>query len=519
MTSTFFGLETAKRGMAAQQSALNTTAHNISNANTQGYSRQRVNFVQMEPFPPTSINSPAKQGQIGAGVKVETIERVRDGFLDNQYRNESTKTEYWNVKADALKRMEDILNEPSEAGLSATLDRFWQSLQDLAVNPSSTGARSVVRERGIALAETFQYLSSSIKSVQTELKKELNVTVTDVNFLSSQINHLNQKIAEIEPHGYVANDLYDERDRLLDQLSSLANIKVTYTPSGGNSNELAEGVATVEILNDKGNSIGTLIDAKQKKTNELSANYDSETGLVKSLTIGTKEIDVLDFRGLGKISGLIDSYGYMYSSEDSVIEEGIYPDLLKQLDSMAFDFAKGINNVHQEGWSVKDVQSDVHTPIDFFSFGNRQLTNSKGAAEGIQVSKEIISSADYIAAALPDSEGKVNIGDGQNAIQLAGVKHNEFTIDGKKTTISSYYEGIIGGMAILSQEADRSATNSQMMKDAINDRKQSISSVSLDEEMTNMIQFQQAYNASARMITLQDELLDRIINGMGLSGR
>lgn len=519
MTSTFFGLETARRGMFTQQSALSTTAHNIANANTPGYSRQRVNFVQTTSYPTVSKNSPTIPGQIGTGVEGGTVQRVRENFLDVQYRNENNKLGYWESRADALEKMEEIMNEPSETGLSSTLDRFWQSLQDLAVNPTNAGARSVVRERGIAVAETFNYLSTSLKSIQGDLKNELDVTVKEINSLALQINNINKQISEIEPHGYLPNDLYDERDRLLDQLSSLANIKVTGNPSGGNALAIAEGALTVEIVDGNGNTLGTLVDAKQKKANTLQVGYKADSGLVESVTIGQKKLDALEFNSTGKISSLIDSYGYTYESGSSTFEKGLFPDMLANIDTMAFEFANKFNEAHKAGWSIEDYNTGNHTPVDFFSFGDASLATSKGAAALIQVSQDILNSTDHIAAALPSSDGSVAIGDSQNAIILANVKNKTFSIDGNTTSFQNYYESIIGGMAVDSQEAKRLTSNSEVLRGAVEVRRQSVSAVSLDEEMTNMIQFQHAYNASARMITMQDEILDKIINGMGLSGR
>ncbi|WP_273124387.1 flagellar hook-associated protein FlgK [Bacillus weihaiensis] len=519
MTSTFFGLEIAKRGMFTQQSALSTTAHNIANANTPGYTRQRVNFVQTEAYPPVSKNSPVIPGQLGTGVEAGTVERVRESFLDVQYRNENNKVGYWENRANALEKMEEIMNEPSDTGLSVTIDRFWQSLQDLAVNPTNAGARSVVRERGIALAETFNYLSTSLTSIQGDLKNELNVSVKEINSLANQINNINKQISQVEPHGYLPNDLYDERDRLIDQLSSLANIKVSNTSSGGNPLAVAEGLSTIQLVDDSGNVLGTLVDGQTKSVNEFKVGYNATNGLAENVSIGAASIDIMDFNNTGRISSLIDSFGYTYDNAGSQVEQGLYPEMLAKLDTMAFEFAKQFNIVHQEGWSVEDYNSGTKTPEDFFSFGTATISDSKGAASLIQVSAAIKASTDHIAAAMPGSDGTVAIGDSSNAIRLAEVKNGTFLIGGETTTIQNYYEGIIGGMAVDTQEAERLTTNSQTLRDSVDTRRQSVSAVSLDEEMTNMIQFQHAYNASARMITMQDEILDRIINGMGISGR
>jgi len=533
MRSTFMGLETAKRGMFAQQSALQVTGNNIANANTEGYTRQRVNMRSSEQYPSVSLNRPQIPGQMGTGVEVDSVQRVRESFLDTQFRSENNKLGYWENRANALEKMEEIMNEPSDTGLSITLDRFWQSLQDLSLDPTNAGARSVVRERGIAVAETFNYLSTSLKSVQGDLKNELEVSVKELNSIATQINNINKQISEIEPHGYLPNELYDERDRLLDKLSSLANVKVTNHPSGGNALKIAEGTFSVEIVDNTGKVLGTLVDAKQQRVNELGINYSTITedgkakdGLVTSIKIGSKTLDVMDFNSAGKISSLIDSYGYTQELPDETFtEEGLYPSMLNNLDLMAHEFAQQFNEVHHKGWSIKDydankvpIEPDVKAAqekIDFFTVGDSQ----KGAAGIITISDKIIESTDYIAAAAMVNGKAPEIGNGNNAVNLAAVKNDSFLIGTVTSTFQNFYENIIGGMAVNAQEAERLTSNSTVLRDSVDQRRQSVSAVSLDEEMTNMIQFQHAYNASARMITLQDEILDKIINGMGLSGR
>ncbi|WP_100333210.1 flagellar hook-associated protein FlgK [Bacillus alkalisoli] len=620
MRSTFHSLEVARRGLTTQQTALQVTGHNIANANTPGFSRQRVNFVQTEPYPPASMNRPQIPGQLGTGVQAGSIQRVRESFLDIQFRGENNKHGYWTARADSLQKMEEIMNEPSETGLSKTLDRFWQSFQDLAVNPTNSGARSVVRQRGIAVADTFNYLSNSIQSIQQDLKNELDVTAKQINSISNRINNLNKQISEVEPHGLLPNDLYDERDRLVDELSQLVNIKVTRVGSGGNAMEIAEGKYTIEIVDDKGFPTGingVIVDGNSFRTRPISLDFDDKTGLVRDIKIGDVGITVSQFSSSGKFKGLIESYGYMVGNES----KGIYPDMNKHLDTIAYDFIAELNRVHNASWSNSSMDAGEHITFNFFE----PLNAREGAASNISLDAAIMTSLDNIAAStfnnglvvdgtfngfgnltnvsveiltmknpttnqleykykindrstnpvtnvfesnnfqsfdnlitnLENNPGftgstpptnlnlnaasidftrvkegdkwsfnlvekgpvKGNLGDGSGAIALAEVKNRPLSIGGVTTTIQNYYESVIGGMAVDAQEADRLSYNSEVLKSSVDQRRQSISSVSLDEEMTNMIQFQHAYNASARMITLTDELLDRIINGMGLAGR
>ncbi|MBA2877249.1 flagellar hook-associated protein 1 FlgK [Anoxybacillus kamchatkensis] len=503
MLSTFHGLETVRRGMTAQQQALYVTGHNIANANTPGYSRQRVNFEQTPPYPFASKNRPVMPGQMGTGVEGGTVQRMREEFLDVQYRGEHMKYGYWNTRAEALYKMEEIMNEPSDEGLAKTLDRFWQSLQDLAVNPSNSGARSVVRQRGMAVAETFHYLSSSLKSIRDDIKNELDVTVKAVNSLARQLNDLNKQISEVEVHGYLPNDLYDERNRLLDELSQYVNVKVTPVPSGGSALKIAEGRFTVELADRNGTSFGKLVDGNTGVFNEIKVEYET-TGekYVNEMKLGNDSLNFLNFKENGKVGALLHSYGYVGGT-------GLYPEMLNNLNAMAKAFVDEFNRVHQQG---KGLNGSTNVP--FFKYTDpNDVMGTLGIADQIDPKN---GSLDNIAAA---SSTGVGTGDGSNALALAEVKNNTLSIAGNTTTIQNFYESLIGQMAVNAQEAKRLSENSEVLRQSVDERRMAVSSVSLDEEMMNMMKFQHAYNASARMITMIDQMLDKIINNMGIVGR
>lgn len=517
MSSTFHGLEVAKRGMFTQQSALYTTAQNISNANTEGYSRQRVDFVTTEPYPPASRNRPQIPGQMGTGVEAGDITRIRETFLDQQYRGENTKRGYWEMRSDALSKLEEIMNEPSDQGLAVTMDQFWQSLEDLAANPENSGSRSTVRQRAIAVTDTFNFLSDSLVANRNDFRNEMDITVKEANNLLDQINQLNKQISEVEPHGYLPNDLYDKRDLLVDRLSGIINIKVSTVPSAPPSNTqmsaLAVGKYKIEIMDETGvNSFGTLLDG-DTIVNQLSfnQNYDTDSqgpiGL-ESISSGTVSYIPSSFRG--KLQGLTDAY------------TDIFPGMQKNLDEMAFNFVKEFNKVHNGARStpatttyglVIDPDTPAATPYkntDFFE----DLTTSTNASKKIAITNEIRSNTNYIAASKSGLPG-----DNANALDLADVRYNSMNINGQSTTIESFYASLIGEMGVEAQAANTMLETTTTLRQAVEDRRQSVSGVSLDEEMTNMIKFQQAYNASARMITIVDEMLDKIINGMGVGGR
>lgn len=676
MTSTFFGLETAKRALTTQQSALYTTGHNISNANTPGYTRQRVNFATTSPFPSPSLNRPQIPGQIGTGVKAGDIQRVRDSFTDMQYRTESSKFGYWQAKAEMLSQMEGIMNEPSDTGLANTMDQFWNALQDLSVQPQNDGARRVVRERGISLASTFNYISNSLKSIQKDYRKEIDTSQDQMNSILRQVNAINKQIGSIEPHGYLPNDLYDERDRLLDELSNMVNIRVEPKASGGLASANAEGLLDVylatpqgDILKDSSGKPVKLIDSSIGKAIGIHIEYANRTELDSPVThikffelnenkagfVGINNLSDADeanplyqfddasvFNSNGNLKGYMEGYGYKIDdgTEEGILK-GTYNDMLADLDLMAYTFATQFNLVHDSGWSLNEIRKGEPEEINFFDFNGVAPTadNYKGAAANLKVDQKILDDVQNIAAAAegnvltgtmnrknvtPTTVGnpsytgiydstKVNglnitsdpnsaspswpssvdnvdvavkvdgntwtytftavdsdgttytatasttdknpsffgidfntshvspkgtdewtftfkaegvkssdeafIGNGSNALALADVKDAILNFGGNLTNVQSFYQGMIGKLGDNASEANRMLNTSATLMDSVEQRRMSESSVSLDEEMMNMIKFQHAYNAAARNITLIDEMLDKIINGMGVGGR
>ncbi|MCH1625073.1 flagellar hook-associated protein FlgK [Fredinandcohnia quinoae] len=507
MTSTFHGLETARRGMVTQQAALYVTGHNIANTNTPGYSRQRVNFETTIPFPGVGMNAPKIPGHLGTGVTAGSIQRIRDEFADRQYRDENNKFGYWNSRAESLARMEEIMHEPSTEGLTASLDEFWKKLQDLAGSPDNTGARDIVLMQGQAVADSFKYISDSLNTVRDNLKSEIDLTKSTINSIAAQINGLNRQIGEIEPNGYVPNDLYDERDRLVDQLSELVNVKITVNLSGGNRDEIAIGKYTIDILDNNGTPIANLVDGVNYTANEIDYTTNAN-GYVDGITFvnapGTTH--PIDSFSNGKLKGLIDSYGYVDNAGNEV---GEYPNTLENLDKLALAFVNEFNAVHRNGSGLNGS-----TGLDFFT----PIANQKGAAANIKVA---ITDKNDIAA----SDITKGPGDGSNAYKLSEVITKDFgsyistPSAGLSGSVKDFYTGMIGTLGVAARETNLRLSQVNYTKESVEFRRQSVMAVSLDEEMTNIIKFQHAYNAAARNITIIDEMLDKIVNGLGTGGR
>ncbi|MGM9968619.1 MAG: flagellar hook-associated protein FlgK, partial [Rummeliibacillus sp.] len=416
--------------------------------------------------------------------------------------------------------------------------------------------RAVVAQRGEHLADSFNYISTQLTQIQTNLKNEISTESGKVNSIIKQIAALNQQIGNVEPNGYLPNDLYDARDSLLDQLSEYFNVTVDYTKSGGNALDIAEGSMNVYIKLDDGSKVQVV---NKDKGATLTANgykpvVDTTTNQVTSykkdvidksdtftpftdFTVtmdganSTITYDQFDNVGSGKMASLINSYGYATQTTDTwdtgttawkntvdvtaggkVLSDGLYPDKMEELNVLAQKFAEKFNELHNAGYTLGATSAHG---ADFFvdSDGNGAAGNNKITAANIKVNSTILGNNNLIAA----STGQDEAGNGKQAILLSNLKTT--TIAGlNNASAQTYYQGLIGDLGVQGQQATTMEYNSTTIQLTISNNRASVSSVSLDEEMTNMITFQQAYNASARMITVVDETLDKIINGMGRVG-
>jgi flagellar hook-associated protein 1 FlgK len=228
MTSTFQGIEIGKRGVNAHQQALNTTGHNLTNASTEGYSRQRVEFAAFEPIYLPGLNREETPGQIGQGVVVERIERLRDQLLDKRIVAQASAEGYWTARDPYLRRMDQIYLEPGKNSIRSKMDAFWDAWQELSKFPADTAPRTAVLERGKTLIDGIHGRYQSLKGLQVQADEDIQLTVKRVNDLSSQIAGLNRDIQKIKAQGDNPNDLMDRRDLLVDKLSSIIDITVDY---------------------------------------------------------------------------------------------------------------------------------------------------------------------------------------------------------------------------------------------------------------------------------------------------
>ena len=527
MRSTFMGLEASKKGLFVQQSALYTTGHNISNANTDGYTRQRVNMQATPGFPHPGLNSPTYPGHLGTGVEVSSIQRMRDEFTDRQFRQETNKLGYWDSTLKSINQMEDILNEPSEFGINQSFTEFWKSFQDLSVQPTDSAARKVAIARAESLAEAFNYNYTQLETIQGNLGNEIHVATTQINTILEKIAMINDQVKVLEPNGYVTNDLYDARDLLVDELNEYIPVSIERVPSGGMASEVAEGSLKITyqgvvLVDGKYNGNVAINGAAGQIDGAVDANdkYDLFTGFsLTGVDVNGQLQTPVDLNygqmeaahvSRGKVLALIDAYGHADSDRNG--SNGVYPDMMSDLDKLAAQFVSSFNTEHVKGFTL--AKGTVGTPgfVDSIN-GGAFFVGTGTTAKTIQVSQGIINDPSLIAA----SKGKGEEGNGKHAMDLSNMQFTA-NVGLGGFTFQDFYTGMIGDLAVMGDKAITNQFNSQTQMITVSNARSSMNSVSLDEEMTNMITFQQAYNANARMITVVDETLDKIINGMGRVG-
>jgi len=469
MSSTFFGLNVALSGVTTQQRALNTVSHNLTNATTPGFSRQRVQTSAATPFAYPGLNTAVGPGQLGTGVVATQYARMRDQFADLSYRGGTSDLGQFKAKSDALSNIDTIIDEPGDTGLTSLLSKFWGSWQTLSVNPDSAASREAVRQSGASLAQGFNDLSAKLTAAQTEANTRIGLGVTRVNEIAGQVNELNKQIALVVSVGQEPNDLRDQRDLLIDQLSAFTDVSVT-PPS-------ASGRVSVAI----GSQL--LVDSGTDTVNPLAisgAGAATVNGVATTITSGS-------------LRGSVDL-------RDTVI--GGAGGYLAQLDALAAGIAGSVNTRHAAGFGT-----NASTGNNFFA---------GATAATLAISAPVLASVDNIAASttlagLP--------GNADNAVALSQLQFVVQPIGASTTTIDGFYHQLVAKVGVDTDQANRLAQVQQGVLDAAETRRAAASGVNLDEEMSDMVRFQKSYNAAARMVTTVDEMLDTIISRMGLVGR
>lgn len=277
-------LNTAKSGMNVSQVAIQTTSHNISNINTPGYSRQRVNQSASSPYSMPGKNSNFGAGQIGTGAQIDDVTRIRNSFYDYQYRSESHQYGNTSVKYEYFKNIEGIFNEPSDTAISSSLNSFFNSWSELSKDPQSSGVKSVVIENGKYLSNSINSAFKRLESLEEGLDKQSEYIMDEVNSMLSQLDKLEKNIKIIQGSGKSPNDFLDQRDQLLDNLSFKLNINDKDVKATLKKAYDANGKVTLDDLTKSGVKISGELEGTLSMKQEINKYKDGLKQLANTIT-------------------------------------------------------------------------------------------------------------------------------------------------------------------------------------------------------------------------------------------
>jgi len=619
MSSTFMGIEIGKRGVITHQSAINVTGHNVTNTETEGYSRQQVTLEVFDPLYIPGLTGEFGPGQIGQGVGVEKILRVRDMLLEDRILSEKNGLSYWESMSDWIRQVELVHNEPTERSIMHILDMFWSAWQELANNPEEMGAREAVKERGIALISHINSNFRALKSIRDNIEMAVQSRVKEINELAKEIAHLNREILRSEAAGDNPNDLWDRRDLLVERLSEMVNIhigrsdkdefmiyiegktlvqgkhfeKLTLRKNPGN-----EGYSDVlwekdgSILEVKGGELRALLEARDIELKEQIAKLDTfaitlmdlvnsihragfginlKTGLnffqENPLTVnvrgdydfnrdgtldgtaifrirGTAELSGDDVVGLEGSITLNNDITVDYTSTDTVSDiitrvNNAGADVKMYLDTEGRVVVRSdtpdfyITHLEDSGdflvryscllrGSGEENAFDYASPgmVERFS-GDYMVTQQLHPSSWMALDKAVVNEVESIAASTGtdrDGDGKPDItrgaGNGDNALKIAGVRFDRIMVGGSQT-INEFYQTLITSTGLKGEKASDQNINRRLLVENLTNLRKSISGVSIDEELVNLVKFQHGYAAAARFITEVNRMLDVLINRMG----
>lgn len=476
-------LSVAKSAIAAHQVAMQTVAQNVANAEVEGYSRQRAELVPSLPtrFPGYSI---------GTGVSVDGVIRLRDQLLDASYRREASGRASYAMRMDLLAEIEGVLGEPSETGLANTLDQFWNSWNDLANNPGNPAAQAVVRQRGQQVAYTLNTYATRLDDLANRARARLSSMVAEVNTLAQQVASVNRSVTAAEVGGVMSPDLRDTRDRLADQLSRMAGVRVEMQKDG-----------TMGVY------LGTMMLVDRGAARELEVQAGAQ------LTVGF----VGDPDPIMGVSGEIGELMTFLNTD--------LPAVRSRLDSLARALVNGVNEYHAAGWTAAgDALGGAVWPPATGPTGSRVnfFDPSFTDAATMRLSAEVTANAAVIAS------GDVQNAPGNNTIALAiGALRDDAGMAALQARMGTafatqigfasgesyhdHYQLTVANVGVHVADARNQFEVYDTLATQAETRRQAVAGVSIDEELALMLRHQQAYTAATRLIRVADEMAQALL--------
>ncbi|HAZ91282.1 MAG TPA: flagellar hook-associated protein FlgK [Eubacterium sp.] len=504
MASTFFGLNIAYSGLQTYQTAVNATAHNISNVKTEGYSRQQVDIKAGD-----ALRVYSSYGCVGQGVNAVSIERVRDSYYDEKYRNNQSRLGEYEVKDNYMTQMEDYLNEFSIDGFTTEYDSFFAAVDELQKDPTDDTRKNRVISSLRSMSEYFNELTLDFKNLQIGVNQEIKNKVEQINTIAENIATLNKQINVIEVHGSRANDLRDSRDALIDKLSKIVNIDV-------DERELGNGATTFDVringqeLVDTYNFNRLAVIGRDDKRNVSDAESLYEVEWENGVTFN----EYLDSLG-GELRALIDIRDGNNDtlevepaktvSTETTFNSGYkgIPYYQTRLNKFATVFADYVNDLFSKG-----VNKDGKNPGDIFTV---KYSDSPMSAANLAINDYYVEHADKLPTKYPGSDNS------DQAFLDDIMSLRESPIDGFSGTTARYYlESIVSEVSVDTNKAKSFNSNFKTISETVQNQRLSVMGTDEDEEAMDLMKFQQAYNLAGHVMSILNQMYNKLINEMGV---
>jgi len=479
-------LSIGRSGLTASKKNLEVTGHNLSNVNTEGFSRQRVAVSTAIPVTSDGIIQ-------GTGVKVVSINRFNDEFIDKRLNTAISHKNFKQTRSEQLDQVESIFNELDSDGLNQILNKFFNSFRDLANQPENATIRSVVRDNANLVVKDFQRIRTTLDAKTNYINQKITTSVTDVNLLLHQIADLNSKIVNVEITQGETGDLRDQRDLAIRNLSE--KIKVdTYSDEKNRKVVTAQGIGTL-VTGANVQELGVIAKNKSESKN----NMDGSIEIVLKDRASVPITHLLKGGSLG---------GYVQIRDESLKK------LQGDIDTIAYQFTNAVNSIHRQGFANRKVlmdeqgnpaQSDEKGPLTGLDFFKQPMSVDE-AALNISLSDKIKEDVSNISAALaPNAPG-----DNRVAIAISKLQHERILADGTITLEEKYLQ-TIGSIGLETGKARLEAEQADGLLTQAHGIRERLTGVSIDEETANMVRFQHAYEASAKMMQAADQMFKTVL--------
>ncbi|MBE5926130.1 MAG: flagellar hook-associated protein FlgK [Lachnospiraceae bacterium] len=491
MASTFFGLTIGTSGLFTANAGINTTAHNIANENTEGYSRQQATQSAT-----SALRVYQSYGMVGSGVTVDKIEQVRDFYYDVKYWRNNASLGEQSIKNTYNLQMEDYFNEMKVEGFTAEYQNLFNSLTQLEGDPDNVTIRAEVLNYAQSLADYLNDIDTKLSQLQQECNTEVSNKVDQINTLASQIAALTKQISTVELTGAPANDLRDQRAVLVDELSLIVPVTVKEELNANNQLEFTIDVKGFNIVNNfDTHQLKVVTREEQVNDSDIVGLYDIYYNYDERLGTGTR-FDVQAMGLSGELRGILDIRD---GDNGEIIDYKGIPHYKERLGSFKEAFMELFNDVHDGGYNL---YGDKTEGVDFY------YIDGEGK---LMVNEDLVHDPKLLGA----SDSVIHDGVGNSGIVSKWITFQDKTVL-QNASAQEYLQSIVSELGVTTMKSSTLLSNYSHIENSISNQRLSVSGVDSDEEAMNLVKYQDAYELAAKVIQVMSEMYEKLINETGV---